>query len=432
MLLQFSVSNYRSFKETAVLSMEASKDHTHENHVSIFGKDRVLQNACIFGANASGKSNLFRALTTAILLIRHSNQRQVGEPLLAIEPFSFVPDAGTTPSSFEFVFLQHGMKYVYGFSATRERITEEHLYQYRTSRAAVVFTRAYNTEIQEDEYRFTSSETKKELTPLVEKNIPNKLFLATATSWNSQLTKEPYLWFNRINTYDSNNYEQLLQFEGPLFEKQEEFDKLHDFICKTLKEADINVSDFEFKARNIDTAELLKKLPPSLRTMIPENEINQPGKFYEINMIHKIQAADGSIQEYKLPSAQESKGTQSLFFLSPLLKKAFDEGHVLCFDEFDTSLHPMLVIYLIGLFNNPEINQKHAQLIISTHTTDLLSLKISRRDEIYFVQKDQKTGESELYSLDEFSPRKKADIRNGYYLGRYGAVPEIGDGEVFW
>lgn len=92
----------------------------------------------------------------------------------------------------------------------------------------------------------------------------------------------------------------------------------------------------------------------------------------------------------------------------------------------------MLVIYLIGLFNNPEINQKHAQLIISTHTTDLLSLKISRRDEIYFVQKDQKTGESELYSLDEFSPRKKADIRNGYYLGRYGAVPEIGDGEVFW
>ena len=80
MLLQFSVSNYRSFKETAVLSMEASKDHTHENHVSIFGKDRVLQNACIFGANASGKSNLFRALTTAILLIRHSNQRQVLRP----------------------------------------------------------------------------------------------------------------------------------------------------------------------------------------------------------------------------------------------------------------------------------------------------------------------------------------------------------------
>ena len=217
-----------------------------------------------------------------------------------------------------------------------------------------------------------------------------------------------------------------------MFEKQEEFDKLHDFICKTLKEADINVSDFEFKARNIDTSELLKKLPPSLRTMIPENEINQPGKFYEINMIHRIQAADGSIQEYKLPSAQESKGTQSLFFLSPLLKKAFDEGNILCFDEFDTSLHPMLVIYLIGLFNNPEINQKHAQLIISTHTTDLLSLKISRRDEIYFVQKDRKTGESELYSLDEFSPRKKADIRNGYYLGRYGAVPEIGDGEIFW
>ena len=118
--------------------------------------------------------------------------------------------------------------------------------------------------------------------------------------------------------------------------------------------------------------------------------------------------------------------------MSPLLKKAFDEGNILCFDEFDASLHTMLVIYLIKLFNDPEINKNHAQLIITTQTTDLLSLKITRRDEIYFADKNQKTGESELYSLDEFAVRNKADVRNGYYLGRYGAVPEIGDGEIFW
>lgn len=432
MLLQFSVSNYRSFKEKAVLSMEASKDHTHENHVFTLGKNRILQNACVFGANASGKSNLFRALTTAIMLIRLSNQRQVGEPLLAIEPFSFDSNTQKKSSSFEFVFLQHDIKYAYGFSATRERIEEEYLYQYRTSRPAVIFERAFDSEKLEDQYHFTSSEIRKELKPLIEKNTSNKLFLATATSWNSQFTKEPYLWFNRINTYDPNNYEQLLRLEGPLFEKQDEFNGLHDFICRTLREADINVSDFEIKTKNIDTSELLKQLPPPLRIMFPENQMNQPSKLYEINMIHRIQGEDGNIQEYKLPSNQESQGTQNLFFLSPLLKKAFDQGNIVCVDEFDTSLHPMLVVYLIGLFNNPDVNQHHAQLIISTHTTDLLSLKISRRDEIYFVQKEQKTGISELYSLDEFSPRKQADIRNGYYLGRYGAVPEIGDGEVFW
>ena len=431
MLLQFSVSNYRSFKEKAVLSLEAANDHRLENHVFVLGKNRVLQNICVFGANASGKSNLFRALTTAILLIRQSNQRQVGELLLSIEPFSFDPNTLKMPSSFEFVFLQHGIKYVYGFSATRERIEEEYLYQYRSSRPSVIFERVYDSEAKEDQYRFTNAEIRKELKPLSEKNTSNKLFLATATSWNSQFTKEPYLWFNRINTYDSNNYEQLLHFAGPLFEQPDEFNGLHDFICKTLKEADINVSDFEVKTRNLDTSEWLKQLPP-WRMMVPETQMNQPSKLYEINMIHQVRGEDGSIREYKLPSIQESKGTQSLFFLSPLLKKAFDEGRILCIDEFDTSLHPMLVIYLTGLFNNPEINQKHAQLIISTHTMDLLSLKISRRDEIYFVQKEQQTGVSELYSLDEFSLSKQADIRNGYYLGRYGAVPEIGDGEIFW
>lgn len=432
MLLQFSVSNYRSFKNEAVLSMEASKDHQHEEHVYVSGKNRVLQNACIFGANASGKSNLFRAMTTAILLVRRSNHRQVGESLLSIEPFSFSADTRKQPSSFEFVFLQHGMKYVYGFSATRERIVKEYLYQYRTARAAIIFERTYDPKQNKDQYHFTSAETRKELNPLIEKNTSNKLFLATATSWNSQLTKEPYLWFNRINTYNTSNYDQLLGEEGPLFENPEEFAKLHDFICKTLKEADINVADFEFKSRSVDTAELLKHLPAPVRAAIPENQMNEPSKFYEINMIHRIQKPDGTEEEYKLPSAQESQGTQSLFFLSPLLKKAFDEGNILCFDEFDTSLHPMLVIYLIKLFNNPEINTHHAQLIISTHTTDLLSLKITRRDEIYFVDKNQGTGESELYSLDEFAVRNKADIRNGYYLGRYGAVPGIGDGEVFW
>ena len=432
MLLQFSVSNYRSFKNEAVLSMEASKDHQHEEHVYVSGKNRVLQNACIFGANASGKTNLLRAMDTAIHLVRQSNNRQVGEPLIAIEPFLFSKTTQDQPSSFEFVFLQNGMKYVYGFSATRERIVKEYLYHYRTSRAAVIFERIYDSEKKKDKYHFTNSETRKELKPLIEKNTDNKLFLATATSWNSKWTKDPCLWFNRINIYDSTDYNRLLHEDGPIFEEKEGVLELHKFIRKILKEADINVSDYEFKSKDIDTLEILKKLPPHVRAALSQEPLPQVSKSYEINMIHQIQNPDGSVKEYKLPSFEESQGTQRLFVMSPLLKKAFDEGNILCFDEFDASLHTMLVIYLIKLFNDPEINKNHAQLIITTQTTDLLSLKITRRDEIYFADKNQKTGESELYSLDEFAVRNKADVRNGYYLGRYGAVPEIGDGEIFW
>lgn len=118
--------------------------------------------------------------------------------------------------------------------------------------------------------------------------------------------------------------------------------------------------------------------------------------------------------------------------MSPILKQAFEEGRILCIDEFDSSLHPLLVLYLVGLFHDPEVNKKNAQLILSSHTTELLSSRVMRSDQIYFVEKDQSTGASELYSLDEFIPGASKDIRKAYLLGRYGAVPRINDGELPW
>ena len=118
--------------------------------------------------------------------------------------------------------------------------------------------------------------------------------------------------------------------------------------------------------------------------------------------------------------------------LSPVLYDAFLHGKIICIDEFDTSLHPLLVGYLVSLFHDPAVNTGNAQLIISSHTTTLLSRRFLRDDEIYFVEKDKKTGVSDLYSLDEFSPRKQMNIRNAYLLGRFGAIPEIENGEIVW
>ena len=121
----------------------------------------------------------------------------------------------------------------------------------------------------------------------------------------------------------------------------------------------------------------------------------------------------------------ESKGTQNLFFLSPWISRALDNGYVFCVDELDASMHPSLLLYIVNLFNSPKTNPHGAQLIMTTHTTDLLSSSIMRRDQILFIEKDNDTGLSDLYSLNDFPARTREDFRKAYIAGRYGAIPNI-------
>ena len=160
MLLQFSVENFRSIKEKAVLSMIASADEQHSDNYSLLGKDKCLKTAAVYGANAAGKSNLFLALTTAIMAVRTSNDRQLGMPIMNITPFLFDQKTANAPSSFEFIFIAGGKKYVYGFSATATTVETEYLYVYRTAKATTIFERDIH---QSNEYRFTSPALKKEL-----------------------------------------------------------------------------------------------------------------------------------------------------------------------------------------------------------------------------------------------------------------------------
>ena len=409
MLLQFSVENYRSFKERAVLSLEASADKELPNNLMIKDKHRVLKIATIFGANAAGKSNIFKALTAAIMLIRKSNIRQVGEPLTEAVPFGFDDETRLQPCSFEFVFIAKGKKYVYGFSATIAKITNEYLYVYNSTRPTTIFER-----FGEDEYKFTSSTLSKHLSPIAKYNTPNKLFLATATAWNTEETKDAFVWFmTGINTY-SPNYEQAIHISGPILDNDKD-SSARRFTNSILHEADINISNFEIESKEIPIA-------------APQPGVNMEGREYKITTIHTVEGG----KQYALNLAEESNGTINLFFFAPLIKRAFETGETLCIDEFDVSLHPLLVQYLIGLFNNPEVNKANAQLIVSTHTSGLLNLKDLRRDQIYFVEKDQQTGCSTLYSLDEFSPRTREDIQKAYLLGRYGSVPNLGNGDAIW
>lgn len=424
MLLQFSVKNFKSFKDMAVLSMEPSADKELPDNLTLIEKNRCLNTIAIFGANAAGKSNIFTALTAAILLVRRSNSRQVIDPLLEIIPFKFDEESIRKPTTFEFVFIAEGKKYVYGFSATQKAVQREYLYVFNSAKASTIFERTdVNT------YKFTSPALKRELQPLTERNTGNKLFLATATAWNCEATRIPYLWFEtKINTYSIDS-EQLISQTTPMFDNDAD-NSLRKFTNMILHEADINIDDFNIEFKDISQEQFLQQVPQELRGLISTIPAAM-NKAVKIETVHSI-VDDGIAKQYNLSLMEESQGTRNLFLFSPVLKRAFETGETLCIDEFDASLHPMLVRYLFSLFNNPDINKAHAQLIVSSHSLVLMSLKNLRRDQIYFVEKDRKTGKSELYSLDQFSPRKEEDVRKAYMLGRYGSIPDIPEEAHLW
>lgn len=410
MLLQFSTENFKSFKERAVLSMETLAHGT-------------LKTVAIYGANAAGKSNLFTAMTAAILTVRQSNIRQVYDRLSYIIPFKLSENAKKAPSMFEFVFMAEGSKYVYRFTADNEKIYTEYLYKYNSSRPTTLFER------EENKYRFTVPALKKSLLPLIERNTENKLFLATAAAWNSKELEIPYRWFLQIDTFSSLDYSSLLPKVTQLLENDTN-GKLKDFVITLLQEADINISDYNVKVKENDVSDILKILPESLLPPILAASAPHKQKSYDIAMVHEIKDNGGQEKKYYMPMMTESKGTQSLFILGPLLKEAFEHGNILCIDEFDTNLHPLLVAYILGLFNNSEYNKNNAQLIISTHATELLNIVEFSDEQIYFVEKDNTTGQSELYSADEFDLKRIKDLHNAYMAGRFGAVPDIDMGNI--
>ena len=197
MLIEFSVKNFLSFKNKITLSMEKGIGNENQDNVVSIGDIDLLKTAAIYGANASGKSNILKALTCSILMVRNSNLIPVGGKWNFIKPFLFDKTSKNKPSEFEFIFIENNIKYRYFFSADANRIYDEILDVYNSQKPSNIFTR-----IKTNNYEFTKDKNK--LETLAANNTENKLFLSTATNWNYDKTKDAYLWFaNAIDTYDS-------------------------------------------------------------------------------------------------------------------------------------------------------------------------------------------------------------------------------------
>ena len=408
MLLQFNVTNFMSIKDEVTLTAFGNASKEHEENLIRVGKDRVLPTLALYGANAAGKSNIFKALTRAILLIRMSNKLQVNATT-GFEPFLF-EDMKNDKTKVDFLFISNGKKYEYGFVVDGHCVYEEYLYEYKSSRPTMIFERENITE-----FRFTTAY--KHLTEYTEKNTSNKLFLCTATAWNCKETKDAYLWFDEsIDTYNRMSIQnnQYLEY----LDKNKGRPEAKVFMLSMLKHAEINIQDYEFESKIIEDASI--PLPPGIQI---DKSLLGPMKQFRLDTIHQVVSRDGSVKAYKLPFDHESDGTMLLFAYGPIIMEALEKGRTIVVDELDNSLHPSLTRYLVELFNNKEVNKRGAQLIFNSHDVSLLDLELFRRDQIYFVEKNNDTGITEVYSLADYSPRKSENIQKGYLQGRYGAIP---------
>lgn len=372
----------------------------------------LLRSAAIYGANASGKSNLLSAVAAMREIVMHSAASKQRGDSISVTPFLLDDATEDQPSEFEIIFIKDSVRYQYGFAATKERIYGEWLFAYPHGRPQRWFVRSWDAKKQKYEWELGGNLQGEKQTWL-KSTRNNALFLSTAVLLNSEQLQPLYDWFSdtlRIINLGGINpgYSARLCGDG----KKED-------ILKFLIAADIGINDISIEEKNFDPSDLPSEMPEPMREAIAKEMKDK--QLVEIKTIHETETGKKVVFDFD----EESDGTQKLFsFAGPFLD-TLKEGRVLFIDELHDNLHPSLVKYLVGLFHNPDINVNNAQLIFTTHETSVLSQEVFRRDQIWFCEKDD--GQStHLYPLTDFKPRKgRENLELAYLSGRYGALPYI-------
>lgn len=389
MLIQFTIENHRSIKDTAVISFAASKDKSLEHYLLHPDDKKVLLPAlALYGANAAGKSNVLHALATMKnMVIGEASKLSKGQKL-PWEPFG-----GTNrPTSFEIVYIYNSVRYAYGFSFDAKKVHSEYLYHWPNGREALIFSR------ENGKYEFR--ENIQEQITLSNRTPENKLYLVSSNDWNLPQTESAYRWFLDKLTFLMEQTPSGSETIARIVSGDEQKAR----ILKELLLADLGITDVTIK---------------------------NTGKTPVITTTHRIIAEDGSMEYFQLLMDQESAGTQRFFARIGGWLQALEAGALLVVDEIEDSLHPLLTKRLIEMVQDNTVNTNGAQLLFTTHDAMLLDLTFFRRDQIWFAEKNDKSCATGLYSLASFSPRKGENIRKGYLQGRFGAIPFIG-GDLQW
>ncbi|SCZ84373.1 AAA family ATPase [Nitrosomonas mobilis] len=416
MLIEMSVANFRSFRETQTFTLVKGKGDemvaTNTFNAAAANNIALLRSAAIYGPNASGKSNLLLALQTMKQVVVESAINLHRGDKLPVTPFRLSPDTRQHPSEFEATFLVNGVRYQYGFAATAERIHEEWLLAYPKGRTQRWFSRAWDPTDQRYDWELGNNLTGEK--QLWQKSTrDNALFLSTAVQLNSEQLQPIFDWFK--NTLRLVN----VGVWGPAFSASlcESSDKAR--IMDFLRAADLHIDDVLVELIPFDADTLPTAIPEPLRDMIAGDMKDK--KIFDIKTVHK----DDEGKPVDFDFVDESDGTRKLFSFAGPWIDSLTKGYVLFIDELHDNLHPRLVQFLVQLFHNLETNPNNAQLVFTTHETSILNQEIFRRDQIWFCEKD-KNQATVLYPLTDFSPRKgRENLEAAYLSGRYGALPFI-------
>lgn len=413
-LLQFTVGNYRSFNfERTFTFVPTSIQDDPKESIASRRKHRFSTVSAVYGANSSGKSNLIEAIATMSYIVRHSVKLNDNDEL-TYDPFRLSSDNAPDKSThFEIVYLNNDDEQVrYGFENNSTHIVKEWLFVKPDSEEHVLFVRE-DDGIAVNEKLFPEGIDREEMTN------DNRLFLSLVAQLGGKISKGVLSFFqlecNTISGLDHRGYSVFTKHQF----------KVHGSICddamKFFRKLQLGFTNIDIEEQEVD----LSEIPAEYRSK------KQPVKL-EVYSSHNMYDANGSVTgNYKFQFAEhESKGTQKIFELAGPIFDTLNCGSILVIDELDAKMHPLISQQIVRLFTSVETNPKHAQLLFTTHDTNLLSAKLLRRDQIWFTEKDGLES-TDLYRMtdivlpDGTKPRGDGNLERNYIKGRYGAIPFI-------
>lgn len=412
MLLRFAASNFRSLRDKQEFSLTASSLRDGESgliQTAALPGRKVLPVAVIYGANASGKSNVVAALLMMRTAVIFSHSR--GEPGGGIprKPFALDPLCAKLPSSMEADFILEGVRYHYGFEFSDEAFLSEWLYSFSSGRQIILFTR------DKQKFRFGRS-LKGRNRVIADLTRPNSLFLSAATQNDHEQLSKLATFFRQIRA--DREISVTGQMASMRLGKKVVDKRVIEFLARIgtgvvdIKQAEEELSEELQSLRNA-VLEVLRKFT---KEAIDTSQLDNVTTAIELG--HK--GRDGNPVFLNLDD--ESAGTRRLLIILGEVFTAIEQGVPLIIDELDASLHTQACEAIIALFSSTTTNPNGSQLIATTHDTNLLRLQFLRRDQVWFTEKDEQ-GATHLYPLTEFRTRQGDNVEKGYLQGRFGAIP---------
>jgi AAA15 family ATPase/GTPase len=388
------------------------------------GKLRLLKSAGIYGANASGKSNLIKAIDIMRDLVEDSASFEPDRKL-PVTPFLLNGKSEKKPSVFEVIFFHDGVKYQYGFAATRKCFQKEWLIASPKGVGQTWYERTFNKKRDGYDWKY-SIFLKGDKKKLAEKTRENALFLSVGAQWNNEQLTKVYKWFKdnlRIapprEHFRPVTAEMLLDIEKEKGLRKE----LYESVIESIQAADLGIGGINVIKPKVDKDRMKfpEEMPREVQREFQKRIIERLSR-PKVEMAHRNMKTGKNVY---LPLKEESDGTQRFFQLLGPFFETVALGYTVFIDELEAHLHPLLTRELIKFIQSPEYNRKGAQLIFATHDVTLLDPDLFRRDQIWFTEKD-KNGGTQLYSMSDYKerrPRKGEAMQKGYLAGRYGAIP---------